>query len=66
MNLVFPEFIAEVKDRIIALWKAAGYEHGFHKRNSLRKHLDVDRLSECDDWDKLREYETYLEGKADV
>ncbi len=59
----FPEFVAAVKNSILSLWRVADYEHGKHKENSLKKHLGVASLSDCDNYDMLLEYEVHLKGE---
>jgi len=58
--------LADIRNRILAVWRVSGYDNGYHKANSLDKHLGVRKLSECVDIDELVGYLNYVEGKSAV
>lgn len=55
--------LADTRNRILVAWRAASYNHGCHKQNSLDKHLGVRHLSDCEDIDALEDYLAYVRGK---
>jgi len=55
--------LAAIRNRILAAWVVAKYDNGYYKANSLDKHLNVRKLSDCDDIDALAVYLAYVEGK---
>jgi len=62
LPVMINSWIADSKNAIQELWERLEY-HGSHRRNSLRKHIACDTLSECSDLDVLERYLAYLEGK---
>lgn len=46
-------------DKIIDAWLNGNYDFN-HKKNSLRKHLGVNEVSQCDDLELKKKYWVYL------
>ena len=64
-QLVFAFTLAELRNRIVTAQNTMEY-HGCHKSNSLRLHLGVSSLEDCEDLDALVVYLEYLEGRRDA
>ena len=52
-------------DKIINAWLDENYEQK-HKINSIRKHLNVDNISDCQNLEQKQRYLRYLRGKGDT
>ena len=55
----------EKLDKIISAWLDENYEQK-HKINSIRKHLNVDNISDCQNLEQKQRYLRYLRGKGDT